>query len=94
VARGDALRLVARVMLLAAWSILVWGHLVLAATLVDAATEGVRVAWERLLPAREITFWGWLNAFSAVLAPASWAVLGVQLWLARSPRPTLDKRSE
>ncbi len=81
--RGAAVRLLARPVLLAAWSFLGWGHLVLAAMVFNAVVAGPQVALERLLPAHTTSLWAWLNALSAALAVLSWAVAAGVLLSAR-----------
>lgn len=60
----------ARCALLAAWTLVVWGGLLLLVSLGDAVSEGVRPALVRLLPANRTSAWGWLNALCAGLALA------------------------
>jgi hypothetical protein len=49
------------------WSLVTWGALLIASAVTDAFTEG-SIAFARLFPTREATFWGWLGAFCVLLA--------------------------
>ena len=71
----------ARCALLVAWSLVVWGGLLLLVSLGHAASEGVRPALALLLPSPGTSAWGWLNSLSAGLALAVGVVMvGVWVW--------------
>lgn len=83
--RTDAVRRVlgwlVRGALLAAWTLVGWGTLLLLATVAGAVRDGPGVAILRLLPTGGTSLWGWLNGFSAALALTAWAIaLGLLLW--------------
>jgi hypothetical protein len=86
--RTDAVRRVfgwlVRGALLAVWTLVGWGTLLLLATAVGAVRDGPGIALLRLLPTRDTSPWGWLNGFSAAFALAVWAIaLGLFLWSRR-----------
>jgi hypothetical protein len=66
--------------LLAAWALVVWGGLLLLASLGHAVSEGMRPALALLLPSPGTSAWGWLNAFSAGLALCV-AVVAAGVWV-------------
>jgi len=67
--------------LLAAWTLVVWGGLLLLVSLGHAVSEGVRPALARLLPSPDSSAWGWLNALSAGLAlSVGFVVAGIWVW--------------
>jgi hypothetical protein len=87
--RTDAVRRVlgwlVRGALLAVWTLVGWGTLLLLATAVGVVRDGPGVALVRLLPTRDPSPWAWLNGFSAAFALAVWTIaLGLFLWGRRS----------
>jgi hypothetical protein len=89
-ARVFALGWLARTALLLLWSLVAWGALLLAMTLVDAVGEGVGPALARLLPGRGASVWAWLNTFAVALAVSvgllAGGLLGSTRW--RRARPS------
>lgn len=73
--RGEALRALARPVLLAAWALVFWGTLLLAVAAFDVLGEGLVPVLARLLPAHGASLWAWLNAVSCLLALVAWAVV-------------------
>jgi hypothetical protein len=63
-----ALQWLARTALLLLWSLVVWGVLLLLATLSHAVSDGPRPALARLLPAGGTSIWAWVNVLSMALA--------------------------
>lgn len=59
-----------RAALLAFWSLVAWGALLLFLTLADAAAEGVSPALARLVPPQGASLWAWVNGISVGLAIA------------------------
>jgi hypothetical protein len=59
-----------RAALLAFWSLVAWGTLLLFLTLLDVAGEGLRPALARLVPPHGASAWAWMNAVSVGLAIA------------------------
>jgi hypothetical protein len=83
--RTDAVRRIfgwfVRGALLAVWTLVGWGTLLLLATAAGAVRDGPGAALLRLLPSRDTSAWGWLNGFSAAFALSVWAIaLGLFLW--------------
>ena len=79
--RGEALRALARPVLLAAWALVFWGTLLLAVAVFDVLGGGLVPVLARLLPARGASLWAWLNAASCLFALVAWAVVAVALVL-------------
>ena len=89
-ARVLALEWLARTALLLLWSLVAWGALLLAMTLVDAVGEGVGPALARLLPGRGASVWAWLNTFAVALAVSAGLLTGGLLgssWWRRARPP-------
>lgn len=82
--RGEALRALARPVLLAAWALVFWGTLLLAVAVFDVLGEGLVPVLARLLPARGASLWAWLNAVSCLLALAAWTVVAGVLVVRRA----------
>jgi hypothetical protein len=85
-ARVVALRWLLRAAALILWTLVLWGALLLALTLVDVAEEGPRAALARLLPSHDASGWAWTNALSVALAVAVAVVAGGLFAWGRSGR--------
>ena len=89
--RGDAFRWLARPLLAMAWAFVAWGNLLLAVTLWNVVTHGLRPGLALLVPGLGDSLWAWLNLLSAVLALFVWAVAAaIQLSSRRSRRAPTD----
>ncbi len=67
--------------LVALWALAGWGTLLLLATLIGALSDGPGVALARLAPPPGASFWGWLNAISALFALVTWLIAaGLFVW--------------
>jgi hypothetical protein len=83
--RADAVRRILgwllRGALLAVWTLVGWGTLLLLATAAGALRDGPGAALVRVVPSRGASLWAWLNGFSVAFALAVWLiVLGLFLW--------------
>jgi hypothetical protein len=77
--RADAVRRalgwLVRGALLALWSLVGWGTLLLIATAAGAIRDGPGVALSRLVPSPGASLWAWLNGLTGALALSVWLVV-------------------
>lgn len=66
------LRTLSRIALLLAWSLVIWGTLLLGATVAHALEGGLRPALLALVPEGEEAAWAWVNAVAIALALVVW----------------------
>jgi hypothetical protein len=77
-APSHIVRTLGRVSLLLMLALAAWGALLFASALANAVGEGPGAAFGRLVPPRGGSVWGWLGAFSVLLAITA-AVAGAAL---------------
>jgi hypothetical protein len=74
-------RFLGRVTLLFAWTLVLWGTLVFGSVLFGLVQEGLP-ALRRLDPHAQPGVWPWINAGSALVAPAVWMLVATAIVLA------------
>jgi hypothetical protein len=85
---GDVSRALSRVVLLLAWAVVLWGTLLLAATVLHAVTEGLSAALRALVPGRGASLWAWANLAATASAALAWSLAAaVVVRLRRSRQP-------
>jgi len=85
--RGGLRRALARGLLLFAWTLVLWGTLVFVSILGGLAHEGLP-ALRHLDPHAQPGILPWINAGSALVAPAVWLLVATATFLARrKPAP-------
>ena len=65
-------RALSRVALLLAWALVIWGTLLLGATVAQALEGGLRPALLALVPEGEEAAWAWVNVVAMALALVAW----------------------
>jgi len=69
-------RALSRVAILLAWSLVLWGTLLLAATALHAVEGGLRQALLALvpvaIPGEDSSTWGWVNLAAVAMALVAW----------------------
>ena len=74
-----------RALLVLAWALVLWGTLLLGATVAHALEGGLRPALLALVPAGEEAAWAWVNVVAMTLALVAWpAAAAVVLRLRRA----------
>jgi hypothetical protein len=65
-------RALSRVALLLVWALVIWGTLLLGATVAQALEGGLRPALLALVPEGEEAAWAWVNVVAMALALVAW----------------------
>ena len=83
-------RALSRVALLLAWALVIWGTLLLGATVAHALEGGLRPALLALVPEGEEAAWAWMNVVAMVLALVVWPTAAAIVLM--RPRPRVGSR--
>jgi hypothetical protein len=83
-------RALSRVALLLVWALVIWGTLLLGATVAQALEGGLRPALLALVPEGEEAAWAWMNVVAMALALVAWPTAAAIVLM--RPRPRAGSR--